>query len=167
MQSRAYTFSLNWTCEFSGRRTAVVTNLWGLKLFIFFQSVWRNIEMLPKKIVGKKMSLVVVISSQVASMIFAQLARDVIKAIDNLWSRLRTGTAIHFVGIQTISNAFTAHSVADTYLKSGAFLTPGTGSGIRNRFIPDPGSRNSNPYFWELSDKFLIKKFYNSFKNWH
>ncbi len=28
---------------------------------------------------------------------------------------------------------------------SGAFLTPG--SGIRNRFFPDPGSRIPNPYF--------------------
>ncbi len=33
---------------------------------------------------------------------------------------------------------------------SGAFLTP--------------GSRIPNPYFWELSDNFLDKKFYNSLK---
>jgi hypothetical protein len=38
-----------------------------------------------------------------------------------------------------------------TYLAgSGAFLNPG------------PGSRISNPYFLELGDKFLGKKFYNS-----
>ncbi len=36
--------------------------------------------------------------------------------------------------------------------------------GIRNRFFPDPGSRITNPYFWELSDNFLNKKFYNSLK---
>ncbi len=51
-------------------------------------------------------------------------------------------------------------SVAD--LGSGAFLTPG--SGIRNRFFPDPGSRIPNPYFWELIDNLLGKKFYNSLK---
>ncbi len=52
---------------------------------------------------------------------------------------------------------------------SGAFLTPGSGS--RNRFfqdpgsrIPDLGSRILNPYFLELSDNFLGKKFYNSLK---
>jgi len=28
---------------------------------------------------------------------------------------------------------------------SGAFLTPGPGSGIRNRFFPDSGSRESDP----------------------
>ncbi len=28
----------------------------------------------------------------------------------------------------------------------------------------DPGSRILNPYFWELSDNFLGKKFYNSLK---
>jgi hypothetical protein len=47
---------------------------------------------------------------------------------------------------------------------SGAFLTPGPGSGIRNKFFPDPGSWIPNPYFLELSDKFLGKKFYNSLK---
>ncbi len=36
----------------------------------------------------------------------------------------------------------------------GAFLTPGPGSGIMN----------PNPYFLELSDKFLGKKFFNSLK---
>jgi hypothetical protein len=45
---------------------------------------------------------------------------------------------------------------------SGAFLTPG--SGIRNRFFPDPGSRMLNPYLSELSDNFSGKKFYNSLK---
>jgi hypothetical protein len=53
-------------------------------------------------------------------------------------------------------------SVADPDPGSGAFLTPG--SGIRNRFFPDPGSRIPNPYFWELRDNFLGKKFYNSLK---
>ncbi len=49
------------------------------------------------------------------------------------------------------------------------------GSGIRCLFdlrtwdpVPfwplDPGSRIPNPYFWELSDTFLGKKFFNSFK---
>ncbi len=41
-------------------------------------------------------------------------------------------------------------------------LTPG--SGIRNRFFPDAWSRIPNPYFWELCDNFLGKKFYNSLK---
>jgi hypothetical protein len=44
-------------------------------------------------------------------------------------------------------------SVADPDPGSGAFLTPGL------------GSRIPNPYFLELSVKFLGKKFYNSFKN--
>jgi hypothetical protein len=43
-------------------------------------------------------------------------------------------------------------SVADPDPGSGAFLTPGPGSGI------------PTPYFLELSDKFLGKKFYNSLK---
>jgi hypothetical protein len=59
-------------------------------------------------------------------------------------------------------------------------LTPGPGSGIRNRFFPDPGSRISDPesrisdpgsripdpnsIVLQLSDKFLGKKFYNSLK---
>jgi hypothetical protein len=54
-------------------------------------------------------------------------------------------------------------SVAHPDLGPGALLTPGPGSGIQNRFIPDPGfripdfgSRIPNPYFLELSDKFLI-----------
>ncbi len=37
-------------------------------------------------------------------------------------------------------------------------------SGIRNRFFPDLGSRIPTPYFWEFSDNFLGKKFYNSLK---
>ncbi len=53
-------------------------------------------------------------------------------------------------------------SVADP--GSGAFLTPGSGSGIRNRFIPDPGSRIPDPYFLEFSVKFMGKQFYNSLK---
>ncbi len=43
----------------------------------------------------------------------------------------------------------------------------GSGSEIRDPepFWPlDPGSRIPNPYFWELSDNFLGKKFYNSLK---
>jgi hypothetical protein len=51
---------------------------------------------------------------------------------------------------------------------SGAFLTPGPGSRIRSRFfsgsrISDPRSRIPTPYFLELSNKFLGKKFYNFF----
>jgi hypothetical protein len=52
---------------------------------------------------------------------------------------------------------------------SGAFLTPG--SRVRNCFfsgsrIPNPWSRipDPNPHFWELTDNFLGKKFYNSLK---
>ncbi len=41
-------------------------------------------------------------------------------------------------------------------------LDPDPGSGIG--FFPDPGSRIPTPYFLELSDKFLGKKFYNSLK---
>jgi hypothetical protein len=62
-------------------------------------------------------------------------------------------------------------SVADPDPGSGfgAFLTPGSGirdpekvfSGSR---IQDLGSRIPNPYFLELSDNFLGKKFYNSLK---
>jgi hypothetical protein len=44
-------------------------------------------------------------------------------------------------------------NVADPDPGSGAFLTPG--SGIRNRFFPDPGSQTYT---------FLGKKFYNSLK---
>ena len=43
----------------------------------------------------------------------------------------------------------------------------GIGSGILCLFdpwIPDLGSRIPNQYFWELSDNFLGKKFYNSLK---
>jgi hypothetical protein len=57
------------------------------------------------------------------------------------------------------------NSVADPYPGFGAFLTPG--SGIRNRFFPDPGSRISDPgsqthsfeslvtIFWVKSSIFL------------
>jgi hypothetical protein len=45
---------------------------------------------------------------------------------------------------------------------SGAFLTPGSGIGFFR--IPDLGSRIPNPYFWELIDNFLGKKFHNSLK---
>jgi hypothetical protein len=58
---------------------------------------------------------------------------------------------------------------ADPDPGSGAILTPGPGirdpeqvfSGSR---IPDLGSRMPNPYFWDLGDNFLGKKFYNSLK---
>ncbi len=53
-------------------------------------------------------------------------------------------------------------SVADPDPGSGAFLTPGPGSGIRKSFFPR--FRIPTPYFLELSDKFLGKKFYNSLK---
>jgi hypothetical protein len=52
--------------------------------------------------------------------------------------------------------------------RSGAFLIPGPGSGIRIGFfwISDPGSSipDPKPIFFEFSDKFLGKKFYNSLK---
>ena len=51
-------------------------------------------------------------------------------------------------------------SVADPDPGSGDFLTHGSGIG----FFPDPGSRIPTPYFLDLSDKFLGKKFYNSLK---
>jgi hypothetical protein len=41
----------------------------------------------------------------------------------------------------------------------GLFRIPDLGSQI-----PDLGSQITNPYFLELSDKFLCKKFYNSLK---
>ncbi len=53
-------------------------------------------------------------------------------------------------------------SVVDPDSGSGAFLTPG--SGIRNRFFPDLGSRIPNQYFWELSENILVKNFNNSLK---
>ncbi len=53
-------------------------------------------------------------------------------------------------------------SVADPDPGSGAFLTPG--SGIRNGFFPNPGSRIPRPYFEELFDNFFGKKFYKSLK---
>jgi hypothetical protein len=45
--------------------------------------------------------------------------------------------------IYAIKNKNIPASVADPDPGSGAFLTPG--SGIRNRFFPDPGSRIPNP----------------------
>jgi hypothetical protein len=39
------------------------------------------------------------------------------------------------------STTLVVASVADPDPGAGAFLTPGPGSGIRNKFIPDPGSR--------------------------
>ncbi len=55
---------------------------------------------------------------------------------------------------------FVRRSVADPDPGSGAFFDPWTW--IWNRFFS--GSRIPNPYFLELSDKFLGKKFYNSLK---
>jgi hypothetical protein len=43
------------------------------------------------------------------------------------------------IQIRLIENVIALLSVADPDPGSGAFLTPG--SGIRNRFFPDPGSR--------------------------
>ncbi len=45
---------------------------------------------------------------------------------------------------------------------SGAFLAPG--SGIRNRFFPEPGSRIPNPYIWEHVENLFGKNFNNSLK---
>jgi hypothetical protein len=57
-------------------------------------------------------------------------------------------------------------SVADPDPGASAFLTldPDPGSGIGFFRIPDFGSWIPTPYFLELSDKFLGKKFYNSLK---
>jgi hypothetical protein len=57
--------------------------------------------------------------------------------------------------------SFRLHSsVADPDPGSGAFFTldPDPGSGIG--FFPDPEYRILTPYFLELSDKFLGKKFF-------
>jgi len=54
-------------------------------------------------------------------------------------------------------SSFLYGSVADP--GSGAFLT--TGSGILNRFFPDPGSQT---HIFESLVTFLGKKFYNSLK---
>ncbi len=66
----------------------------------------------------------------------------------------------HFSGFSGLAEP--GSSVADPDPGSGAFLTPG--SGIRNRFFPDLGSRIPRPYFSELFDNFFGKKFYNSLK---
>jgi hypothetical protein len=50
-----------------------------------------------------------------------------------------------FVQVTLWPLARTSISVEDP--GSGAFLTPRPGSGIRNRFFPDLGYRNPNPYF--------------------
>jgi hypothetical protein len=78
-----------------------------------------------------------------------------------------SGSILNLVSrLQMSVSAKLLRSVADPDPGSGAFLTPG--SGIRNRFFPDPGSRipdpGSKPIFWELSDNFLGYKFYNSLK---
>ncbi len=54
--------------------------------------------------------------------------------------------------------------MADPDPGSDAFLTLGPGSGIRNRYLS--GSRIPNPYFGEVSDILLGKKFYNSLKTY-
>jgi hypothetical protein len=46
-------------------------------------------------------------------------------------------------------------SVADPDPGSGAFLTPGSGSGIRNRFFPDPGSQTH--IFESLETNYWVK----------
>ncbi len=43
-------------------------------------------------------------------------------------------------------------------------LDPDPGSGIGFYRIPYLGSRILNPYFWEVSDKVLGKRFYNSWR---
>jgi hypothetical protein len=48
-------------------------------------------------------------------------------------------------------------SVADPDPGSGAFLTPG--SGIRNRFLPDPGSQIPDPGSLDHIFKSFLKKF--------
>ncbi len=52
---------------------------------------------------------------------------------------------ILFCEIGTVSVVGLVTSVAVPDPGSGAFLTPGPGSGIRNRFFPDPGSRIPDP----------------------
>ncbi len=63
-----------------------------------------------------------------------------------VWKRLHTKYIAQLVGF--LHYSILSSNVADP--GSGAFLTPRSG-------IP-------SPYFWELSDKFLGKKFYNSLK---
>jgi hypothetical protein len=58
-------------------------------------------------------------------------------------------------------------SVADPDPGSGAFWTPGPGSGIRNGFIPDPGSQTHiflslMTNFWEKSSIILAQIFFFS-----
>jgi hypothetical protein len=53
---------------------------------------------------------------------------------------------------------FVFSSVADPDPGSGASLTPG--SGIRNRFFPDPGSRISDPGFQTHSFESLVTIFW-------
>ncbi len=50
-------------------------------------------------------------------------------------------------------------SVADP--ESSALSTPGSGMGFF--WIPNPGYRIENPYFWELCGNFLGKKYFNSY----
>ncbi len=66
----------------------------------------------------------------------------------------RQRTAVTYTGTES--------SVADPDPGSSVFFI--SGSGMRKRFFPDPWSGIPNPYFWELSDNFLGKKFFNSLK---
>jgi hypothetical protein len=61
---------------------------------------------------------------------------------------------MHLIGVQWMTAAeYRTDSVADPDPGSGAFLTPG--SGIRNRFFPDPGSQSN--IFESLLKIFWVK----------
>jgi hypothetical protein len=81
------------------------------------------------------------------------------------WNWLSPTCSLHLWSVPTLKACSTLYSsVADPDPGSGAFLTPRPGSGIGFFRVPDLGSRIRNPYFWELSDTFLGKKFYNFLK---
>ncbi len=64
--------------------------------------------------------------------------------LDSVFFRLTTNTFVESLNFrQNVFERKFLNSVADP--GSGAFLTPG--SGIRNRFFSDLGSRIPNPYF--------------------
>jgi hypothetical protein len=76
-----------------------------------------------------------------------------------IW-QMETGHLDRQEGIAGYSDLHTVLRIRIRDPGSGAFLTPG--SGIRNRFFPDPGSRIPdlgsripNPYFLELRDNFF------------
>jgi hypothetical protein len=89
---------------------------------------------------------------------------ELMKDVVNVRARISAG----LLKVNTARNCETRENtsvaVADPDPGSGAFLTPGPGSGIGIFRIPDLGSRIPTPYFLELGDKFLGKKFYNSLK---